>query len=92
MAFPQFLTVIEEVIVVSPEGRYIPAAKPRKTRPILIAQGVLLAAMKSRAIPVTADDKAIVFLWVSNKDRYPDPTSEIQYPREIRRKKLPASA
>jgi hypothetical protein len=92
MAFPQFLAVIEEVIVVSPEGRYVPAAKPRKIRPILIVQGVLLAAMESKAIPVTADDKAIIFLWVSHKDRYPDPTSEIQYPIEISRKKLPASA
>jgi hypothetical protein len=41
--------------------------------------------------PTVIEEKVIVLLWVKRDERNPEPKSPAEYPREIKRKREPAS-
>ena len=91
MAFPQFLGLTIDVIVVIPDGRYVPAEIPKKNTQHRIVKRFLLKEMAERAIPTAMAEKTMVFLWLIREDIWPDPKSDMKYPTERKKKSDPAS-
>src|SRR6056297_371807 len=73
-AFPQWLESTISVSVVMPEGRYSPAAMPRKNMAARRAHRSRLAAITRSATPTTVVETTIEYLWVIRADRNPEPS------------------
>ena len=74
-----------------PDGRYVPAEIPSRNTQNLIAKRLLLTEINEMAVPTAIAETVMVFLWVIREDIYPDPRSDMKYPKERNRKSEPAS-
>ena len=77
-ALPHCFGLTREVIVVMPDGRYMPAEIPSRNTLNLIANRLLLIDTNEMAIPTDIAETAMVFLWVIRDDKYPDPRRDIK--------------
>jgi hypothetical protein len=50
-----------------------------------------LRAITRRVPPIATEEMIIVLLWVKRDETNPEPSSPAQYPREMKRKRAPAS-
>ena len=89
-AFPQSLDSTRDVIVVMPDGRYVPAEIPKRNTQHCNQKRFLLKEMAKSAAPTATAEKAIVFLWLIRDDRWPDPNSDMKYHMERKRNSEPA--
>ena len=65
---------------------------PRKINPIRIPQRPVLKEVVKRAAPIAMLENRIVCRWVNRDEMNPDASRVVKYPREIIRKRDPASA
>jgi hypothetical protein len=61
-AFPQCLGLTRDVIVVIPDGRYVPADIPKKNTQHLNVKRLLLKEMAESVMPTAMAETAMVFL------------------------------
>ena len=92
MAFPQCLELTISVRVAMPDGRYRPAESPIRINPDRIHRRVELRETATSDPPRVADERAIVHLWARRDETNPEPKSPEKKPREIQKKREPASA
>lgn len=90
-AFPHYWGLTRDVIVVIPDGRYMPTEIPSRNIHNLMAKRLLLIEINEMAIPTAIAETVMVFLWVIREDIYPDPGSDMKYPKERNRKSKLAS-
>ena len=69
----------------------MPAEIPNKNKQNLIAKRLLLTDINEMAVPTVIAETVMVFLWVIREDIYPDPKSDMKYPKERNKKSEPAS-
>jgi hypothetical protein len=91
MAFPQCLELTVSVRVAMPDGRYRPADSPIRISPDRIPNRVELRETASSDPPRVTDERTIVHLWVRRDETNPEPKSPEKKPREIQKKREPAS-
>ena len=65
---------------------------PNRINPTRMLQGPVLKDVIKRAVPIAMLENMIVLRWVNREEMNPDASRVVKYPKDISRKRDPASA